>query len=56
MVVVLTADPPVSAADRALLASLPSTALRTFVLERLQRIPEVKSTQTMFILDEPHLQ
>lgn len=32
VVVVLTADPPVSAADRALLASLPSTALRTFVL------------------------
>lgn len=30
-------------------------ALRTFVLERLQRIPEVKSTQTMFILDEPQL-
>lgn len=31
-------------------------ALRTFVLERLQRIPEVKSTRTMFILDEPHLE
>ncbi|MDA0566229.1 Lrp/AsnC family transcriptional regulator [Streptomonospora sp. S1-112] len=30
-------------------------ALRTFVLERLQRIPEVRSTQTMFILDEPAL-
>ncbi|MFC3995698.1 Lrp/AsnC family transcriptional regulator [Nocardiopsis sediminis] len=29
--------------------------LRTFVLERLQRIPEVRSTQTMFILDEPRL-
>ncbi|TQN31210.1 AsnC family transcriptional regulator [Haloactinospora alba] len=28
-------------------------ALRIFVLERLQRIPEVRSTQTMFILDEP---
>ncbi|SIO90873.1 Lrp/AsnC family transcriptional regulator [Nocardiopsis sp. JB363] len=33
-----------------------AAALRTFVLERLQRLPEVKSTQTMFILDEPHLQ
>lgn len=33
-----------------------ASALRTFVLERLQRIPEVKSTQTMFILDEPHLE
>ena len=33
-----------------------AAALRTFVLERLQRIPEVKSTQTMFILDEPHLE
>ncbi|MFC7330619.1 Lrp/AsnC family transcriptional regulator [Marinactinospora rubrisoli] len=32
-----------------------ASALRTFVLERLQRIPEVRSTQTMFILDEPHL-
>lgn len=32
-----------------------AAALRTFVLERLQRIPEVKSTQTMFILDEPAL-
>lgn len=32
-----------------------ATALRTFVLERLQRIPEVKSTNTMFILDEPTL-
>lgn len=31
-------------------------ALRTFVLERLQRIPEVKSTRTMFILDEPRLE
>ncbi|GAB3205304.1 Lrp/AsnC family transcriptional regulator [Marinactinospora thermotolerans] len=28
-------------------------ALRTLVLERLQRIPEVHSTRTMFILDEP---
>lgn len=33
-----------------------AAALRTFVLERLQRIPEVKSTHTMFILDEPHLE
>ncbi|QBI55154.1 Lrp/AsnC family transcriptional regulator [Streptomonospora litoralis] len=33
-----------------------AAALRTFVLERLQRIPEVRSTQTMFILDEPTLQ
>ncbi|MDA8372308.1 MAG: Lrp/AsnC family transcriptional regulator [Nocardiopsaceae bacterium] len=32
-----------------------AAALRTFVLERLHRIPEVHSTQTMFILDEPHL-
>ncbi|MUL42836.1 Lrp/AsnC family transcriptional regulator [Streptomonospora sp. PA3] len=32
-----------------------AAALRTFVLERLQRIPEVRSTQTMFILDEPAL-
>jgi DNA-binding Lrp family transcriptional regulator len=32
-----------------------AAALRTFVLERLHRIPEVKSTQTMFILDEPPL-
>ncbi|GLU46223.1 Lrp/AsnC family transcriptional regulator [Nocardiopsis ansamitocini] len=32
-----------------------AAALRVFVLERLQRIPEVRSTQTMFILDEPRL-
>ncbi|PSK96468.1 AsnC family transcriptional regulator [Murinocardiopsis flavida] len=32
-----------------------AAALRTFVLERLQRIPEVRSTQTMFILDEPDI-
>lgn len=32
-----------------------AAALRTFVLERLQHIPEVRSTQTMFILDEPLL-
>lgn len=32
-----------------------AAALRTFVLERLQRIPEVNSTHTMFILDEPPL-
>ncbi|ASU84702.1 Lrp/AsnC family transcriptional regulator [Nocardiopsis gilva YIM 90087] len=32
-----------------------AAALRTFVLERLQRIPEVRNTQTMFILDEPHI-
>ncbi|MBB6170994.1 DNA-binding Lrp family transcriptional regulator [Nocardiopsis mwathae] len=30
-----------------------AAALRTFVLDRLQRIPEVRNTQTMFILDEP---
>ncbi|MDS1272527.1 Lrp/AsnC family transcriptional regulator [Lipingzhangella sp. LS1_29] len=29
--------------------------LRALVLERLQRLPEVRSTQTMFILDEPQL-
>lgn len=29
--------------------------LRSLVLERLQRLPEVRSTQTMFILDEPQL-
>ncbi|CAM3742924.1 Lrp/AsnC family transcriptional regulator [Nocardiopsis rhodophaea] len=32
-----------------------AAALRTFVLERLQRLPEVRNTQTMFILDEPHI-
>lgn len=32
-----------------------AAALRTFVLERLHRIPQVRSTQTMFILDEPSL-
>lgn len=29
-----------------------AAALRTFVLERLQRIPEVVSTRTLFVLDE----
>ncbi|GAB3497749.1 Lrp/AsnC family transcriptional regulator [Nocardiopsis coralliicola] len=28
-------------------------ALRTFILERLQRFPEVAGTRTMFVLDEP---
>ncbi|GAA1088935.1 Lrp/AsnC family transcriptional regulator [Nocardiopsis composta] len=32
-----------------------AAALRTFVLERLQRIPEVVGTHTMFILDEPDM-
>lgn len=32
-----------------------AAALRSLVLERLQRIPEVRSTHTMFILEEPDL-
>lgn len=43
-------------ADLLLLVRVADAAsLRTFVLERLQRIPEVTSTRTMFILEEPPL-